>query len=417
MKAPKILFVLLLTAGMTYAGVNWYGYFESQADGAILQSESILYGYHKLRADLETNPGENVRIGVNVNAKHMWGETTFNLLDYLPEGLLTPPAQDSTSTYPGEIPYTFRDTVYLDNMFLQLYGNKFRLTLGKQQISPGTGYVWNPTDIFNVKDIMDPGYEQTGVMALGLDIYPKTGNSIFIAVRPKEDLDHTTWYARIRQTTAALDVSLNIAQYAWTETGFYEPYFFPWEQTYKRFMAGTAFSADIAGMGLHGEYAYNRLNNPAFSIQKPEGIKMPFFPEQTVRFTSGEHYIEYLLGIDYTFDNSLFVMAEYFHSDFGKEKNELVFNDFIQYISGTTRSLNRDYLFFQAMYPVTDLTTSTAFIISNLNDQSTVLNFQLSTTLGNNIETDILGSWFVGDEDTEFGAQKAAARIRLKVYF
>jgi hypothetical protein len=69
MKVLKILLILLLVSGLANAGVNWYGYFESQADGAILEKESILYGYNKLRLDFETNPGENVRIGVNANIK------------------------------------------------------------------------------------------------------------------------------------------------------------------------------------------------------------------------------------------------------------------------------------------------------------------------------------------------------------
>ena len=31
--------------------------------------------------------------------------------------------------------------------------------MGKQQISLGTGYVWNPTDVFNIKELFDPTYE------------------------------------------------------------------------------------------------------------------------------------------------------------------------------------------------------------------------------------------------------------------
>lgn len=417
MKVLKILLSLLLISGMANAGVNWFGYFESQADGAVLEGESILYGYNKFRVDMETNPGENVRIGVNVNAKQMWGQTTFNLLDYLPEHIIPPIPSESSLPDMSGFPYTFQDTMYIDNMFLQLFSRRFRLTLGKQQISPGTGYVWNPTDIFNVKDIMDPAYEQTGVTAIGLDIYPMAGNSIFLAVQPKKDIDHTTWYGRIRQTAGMLDLSLNAARYAWSESGLLSGELIPWTRTWQRFMTGVAFSAEIAGIGVHGEYAYNHLTSLDFHITSQDGLIPYILPDDVSRFTSGGDYTEFLAGIDYTFENSLYILAEYFHSDFGKKNDELVFNDFLQYLSGTTRSMNRDYLFFQAMFPVTDLITSTAFVISNLNDKSNVLNFQVSTTLGNNVETDLLGSWFMGDDDTEFGAQSAAGRLRLKVYF
>jgi len=417
MKVLKILLSLLLIAGMADAGVDWFGYFESQADGAGLEKESILFGYNKLRIDLEANPGENVRIGSNVVVQQMWGQTTFNLVNYLPEHLVPlVPMADGDPLQPLEsLPYTLQDTFYLDNMFLQLYGKKFRLTLGKQQISPGTGYVWNPTDIFNVKDIMDPAYEQAGVKAIGLDIYPMAGNSVFLAVQPKEDIEHTTLYARIRQSMAALDLSLNIAQYVWSESGFAPMGFIPWERTFKRFMTGVDFSADIAGMGIHGEYAFNKLSHLGF-FYNPR-LDILFTHELVSGYQSGKDYNEYLIGLDYTFKNSLFIMAEYFHSDFGRKKEDQTFNDFVQYLSGSTRSLGRDYLFLQAMYPLSNLITAGVFSITNIEDKSTALSFQLSTTLGDNVETDILGSVFFGEPDTEFGIQKIAGRLRIKVFF
>jgi len=319
----------MLTAGLSMAQVSWFGYFESQADGAFLDNDSIFFGYNKLRLDLEANPGDNVRIGSNAIIQQMWGQTTFNLVNYLPQHLV--PLVLTTVSDPLQplesFPYTLQDTFYVDNLFLQLYGEKFRLTLGKQQISPGTGYVWNPTDIFNVKDIMDPAYEQTGVKAIGLDIYPMAGNSVFLAVQPKKDLASTTLYARIRQSMAALDLSLNIAQYAWKETGFVPIAFIPWELTFKRFMTGAAFSADIAGIGLHGEYAYNRLSKIDFTYNRQLEIRL--ISDHVSRYQSGKQYIEYLIGVDYTFGNSFFIMAEYFHSDFGRKKEDQTFNDFI----------------------------------------------------------------------------------------
>jgi len=42
--------------------------------------------------------------------------------------------------------------------------------VGEQQISLGTGYAWNPTNIFNVKDLPDPTYEQPGHTALRADL-------------------------------------------------------------------------------------------------------------------------------------------------------------------------------------------------------------------------------------------------------
>jgi len=65
---------------------------------------------------------------------------------------------------------TFSDRTFLDNAYLKLSLKAFDLTVGKQQISLGTGYVWNPTDVFNIKDPLDPTYEQPGHNALRVDV-------------------------------------------------------------------------------------------------------------------------------------------------------------------------------------------------------------------------------------------------------
>ncbi|MCG2716555.1 MAG: hypothetical protein L6422_09830, partial [Candidatus Marinimicrobia bacterium] len=70
----------------------------------------------------------------------------------------------------SNMPYCFSDTLFIDNMFLEFHHKLFDLTLGKQQIAPGVGYAWNPTDIFNLKDLMDPTYENTGISAIKLSI-------------------------------------------------------------------------------------------------------------------------------------------------------------------------------------------------------------------------------------------------------
>ena len=66
--------------------------------------------------------------------------------------------------------FSFSDQTFLDNAYVMIRMKYADLIVGKQQISLGTGYVWNPTDIFNIKDILDPTYEQPGHNAIRLDI-------------------------------------------------------------------------------------------------------------------------------------------------------------------------------------------------------------------------------------------------------
>ena len=52
--------------------------------------------------------------------------------------------------------------VYLQEAFAGLNTKYFRLRLGRQKFSSGTGYAFNPIDLFNVKNPLDPSYEVDG---------------------------------------------------------------------------------------------------------------------------------------------------------------------------------------------------------------------------------------------------------------
>ena len=74
--------------------------------------------------------------------------------------------------------------MYLDNIYLRTSFQRFDFTIGKQPISLGTGYAWNPLDIFNRKDLIDPTYEQAGINALRMEIPVMDGGTLDIIIEP-----------------------------------------------------------------------------------------------------------------------------------------------------------------------------------------------------------------------------------------
>jgi len=173
-------------------------------------------------------------------------------------------------------------------------------------------------------------------------------------------------------------------------------------------MSGVNIVGEFFGIGFWSELGiYN--NNLKDSINF-----VSIYPSY---FYEDKYFNEFVIGLDYTFENSLYVMGEYFHTDFGVAIDQLNFTHYLNYFQSNVHGLSQNYLFTNVMYPLTDSFTIGVFNIANLDDQSVVLNPQVKYLLGNNLEIAFIGSIFYGDEDSEFGLQNYNFRLRLKAYF
>ncbi len=156
---------------------------------------------------------------------------------------------------------------------------------------------------------------------------------------------------------------------------------------------GFNLEGELFGMGIRSELAAHRLD------------------------TRDDLKYEYIIGADYTFVNSLYLLTEFYHSDLGTRAGQTNINDYLVYYSGERKSLNQNYLFALAMYPLGDLLDISAFGIVNLDDKSAVFAPQLIYRIFQNVELSILGSWFIGDNTDEYGYQEFGARFRIRAYF
>jgi hypothetical protein len=366
-----------------------FGYFENETDGARIGGTDYSFGYNKLRVDLQAFPAEQVTVGANVNIRRYHGKTMWNVFDFLPEDLWQPMFGDSATMI---IPLT--DTLYLDNVYLRARFKHFDLTAGKQQLSLGTGYAWNPTDIFNRVDLMDPTYEQTGVTSIRAEVPLGDRFGLDLIMAPEESWDLSAKVVQGKAGLGSFDFTTSYAEY----TGAY-PYWRtqvdttappPTETTYKKL--GGSVVGQIWELGLWTE----------------------------ANFEIGDHPIdfhEYLLGIDHTFNFQTYLMVEYYHNSGGAESDSLTFFDYLYSLGGQTHSLMRDYVFVMASHPISDVLSAGLMGIANLNDQSFAINPLLDWNAFENVSVSLFGSFAVGDADTEFGLQEWAWRVRVRAYF
>jgi len=364
---------------------DFFGYFETEGDAMQLNTETYAFGYNKLRLGMESRPNEHVLIGANINIQQYWGQTTWNLFDFIP----------GYSELDLQMPMNISDTLLLDNVYMTLHMPWADMTVGRQQISRGVGYAWNPTDIFNSKSLLDPSYEQTGVPGVRVDIPLMYNLSFSSFIQPEMDWDLSAKQIWFKSTLLGFDVELTAAQTQW-------PYWTALSTLppVDKRLWGASAVGEIAGIGAwieSGRYTMDGLD------------------------THGEfHHLwdEVVWGADYTFENSLYVLGEVLFNGLGEvNKRNVQLNNYFQSFEGITRSLMQNYVFVYASHPTLDYVTLSLLSISNLNDYSATVAPQVDWNIYENTTISLQSSFFFGDNDTEFGIQDWGLRLRVRSDF
>jgi len=388
--------LLILLPIFLFGQSNFFGYYEGEFDQLKFANQTYNYGYNKLRLDFEARPDDVVTIGANINIQKYFDNTMWNLLDFLPTDIWQPifqPEDFPEEMWITEFPIALSDTLFLDNVYLKAGFKHFDLTVGKQQISLGTGYAWNPTDIFNTKQLLDPTYEQTGVNAIRAEIPLKGRTNLDVILSPGKDWKESVKMLQLKTGLGRFDMQGTIGQYTWQRTQFNPTTFSIDEQNNLRTLYGGSIVGELAGAGLWIEGAFNKMENIA-------------------------DFSEIIFGTDYTFKNGLYIIMEYLRNENGvSSKENLDINNYLRYFMGETHSLMQDYLFGFLSYPLNDFIQFGLLGFRNLNDNSAALNPQISWNLFQDVDLIMMYNHFIGDDNTEFGVQDWGWRIRLRGYF
>jgi hypothetical protein len=378
---------------------EFFGYFESEGVISKMGSKTYLYGFNKLRLDIEARPNDNVLIGANINVQKYWGKTKWNVYDFIPG------YQNSGFEWNLELP----DTILLDNMYVRVNFPLADLTAGRQQISPGVGYAWNPTDIFNTKSLMDPSYEQTGVGVLRAEVPLPGSFALDAVIKPQDDWEHATKQFWLNTGLGRFDLAVTMAKFTWQRVPF-ESIDYNFGVKIDRLLRGATFVGEIFGLGVWSEYAAYTLDNGLYGYCPV--CDVPDLSEMTSAFD------EWVVGLDYTFENSLYILGEYFHNGYGSsKKSKLTLNDYFLALEGVTRSLMQDYTFFYIMHPTFDYTSLSAIIFANMNDMSGVVSPMIDWNIHEDTNISAQGGLAWGKDDSEFGLQDWSLTLNITSSF
>jgi len=385
--------VLLCSLLPAQEKVDLFGYFESQFMGADIQGEFIQLYSNKLRIDLKFTPSDKITFAANFDYITYHGKTLWNILDYLPATASEGIPEEMRAFY--VLP--FNDRKFLDNAFIKLALNFCDLTFGKQQISLGTGYAWNPTDVFNTKDLLDPTYEQPGHNAFRADV-PIGGSATLTALyAPGEDWKDSARMVQLKSRISHFDLTLIAVEKHWRfhdytkfDAAAMDFLVFP----ERRRLIGAATAGEILGVGVWAEAAFNDME-------------------------STKDFYELAVGMDYTFDFQTYVMAEYYRNTLAKtDYRDYDLNDWMRMMSFEQKALCRDQVYVLAQHPAGDFIQIGISSIVSITDGSLVLVPMFTYSFSDNVEMLAYLNFNLGEEGKANSKNMGNGGLfRIRIYF
>ncbi len=387
-----IIFVLLM--GLQMAGrlsaqeraIDLFGYFETQLSGYQVNNEFQQLSSNKLRIDLKGSMQDKIFFNANVNLLGYYGATTYDYIDYLPGDI----ASLVPDSYRDFLTWTLENEILLDNAAVKLVFDFIELTIGKQQISPGVGYAWNPTDVINIKNPLDPTYEQRGQNALRIDIPLGNRAGWLLIYGPEEDYKQSLKYTQIKISLGHFDLSIMGADLS-SKVFDYDS-FLPGNE--QRQVFGGCVVGEVFGLGVWSELTFNIMER-------------------------SDDYFEGLAGLDYTFENGLYLLTEYYRNEQGKnDEQKYTLTDWLGFFIGETKVMSRDHLFLNIRFPATDLLTVSGSVITSLNDGSVVLIPTAEYNFSDNLDMTLMGNIYIGSEGKAYSDKLGSGgMVRLRLYF
>ncbi len=329
---------LVILGPAAFADIEILGYYENDLVGMVTRTGEAFAGdLNRLRLRIDS------KILPNVNL-HLEPEYNFLLK-----------TQDlSISGVSG------LDQLVWDRAYLRIYFPQADLTLGKQRIAWGAGYLWNPTDVFNpftlsfaVDEEQEAEPEAVRIEvplgdASGIDAYVVSGNE---------------WNEARKGIRAITNIGMYDLSLSFVDLGS------------GGFQFGFDSTGELFELGVRSEIA---MISPA----------------------GAGRYIQSVWGWNYTFEDGSRVDMEYFFNGLGKkDKNDY---DWTSYLAGDINQLGKDYLYFGIGKMLDEITNMKFSLLLNADDMSYIFYPSYSRNIFENIDLGLEAMLVRGAEGSEY---------------
>lgn len=291
--------------------------------------------------------------------------------------------------------YFPKERVVMDRALIKLYSGNFDFVFGKQQIAWGTGYAYNPTDVWNIKDPLDPQGNKMGVTAINLTYFFGENSSLNMIGVPGSNFDHWRYGARIKSNLGRYEYSFSAIRDKSDDGSLLG---MP-----ERLQLGTDFAGEtIFSIGIFGEAA---LSNPRYA-----GMKVS---------DTDSLYVQLSTGIDYTFENGLYFLGEYYYNGLGERSSgDYDLESFVRITGGEMSGLAKNYISSYLSYSFLNDYTASFLTSVNLDDRSAVFIPSLEYAFHPNVLLNFNCSVFAGSsEKSEYGGLLNRFGFSIKGFF
>jgi hypothetical protein len=380
-----LLALLPLCSSARAQEVDISGYYEHtlQANYSSRTSE-LLLDASKLRLDFSSG-GDLIQFTGNVNLIVYHGAIELDVTPYLPESV----ARQLTL---AGFPVVYRlpgDRTFLDNAYLNLEKGNIRFRAGKQQLSWGPAYSFNPTDLFHRKNILDPTYEKEGVSALRLDYRWGIGGQLTLVAAPGDELGDTGYAVRLGTHISAIGYDVAATAHAVIDSTAMDPAtWIPYTQ--RRRAAGLELSGSLFGLGVWLEGNYNWVE-----IE--------------------EDFSRIAVGADYTLTSGLYLMVEALHNGRAESDTPYPVHDWLANLA-YGEPVGSLWVLAGLRKDLSDLSAGGLYLFAS-DDGSMIINPRVDISIAQNSELQVFAGITAGNEEGAFPEGQTSLFARMIVYF
>ncbi len=382
-----IITVLILLIPCMATAIDISGYYENTLMPEFSDRTSArLLDVSKLRLDFQAGGADNeLEFKGNINFIAYHSNVSIDITPYLPQAVVD---TLNSRDIPLEISFD-ANRIFLDNAYLTLRRNGFRIRAGRQQLTWGPAYSFNPTDLFHRKDMLDPSYEKEGVTALRGDYQSGIVNQVALIMVPSGSFDRSGYAIRIATYIEKIGYDVGITLHRVTDstsldTSEYEPV------KQRRRAIGLDFSGGLFGLGFWVEGNYN-----AMEIE--------------------DDFIRAVTGFDYTLTNGLYMIIEGLYDQRAEEEAPYSARDWMESIM-FGEPLSRIRLLAGVRKDITGLVTGSLYWFGGT-DGSMVLNPRIDASVAQNADLALFGMATFGKKEGQFHPGNYALTARISLFF
>jgi hypothetical protein len=319
-------------------------------------------------------------------------------------------AWDTTYEYVDE-EYT-SGTAWFDRFNVKLHFKTFDLTLGRQAITFGKAYFWNPLDVYLPFDPaqFDRDYKP-GVDAVRLDV--PLGD--FSGLTFTYVLGREVYFGQYVESEPSIDTSW----YGSSALARYYTNISGWDLALQ---GGKIYGGYQLGFGLVGEVATIQVRAEAAQFWARDSRRLPW----PYTLDLYENYFSGVIGLGRRFESSLDLEFEFLYND-GGEDNDLGIG-LLRQQAGAVMHVGRYLAGLTATYEFTPLIVGRMAVIHSFTDSSSQIQPSVTWSVGDNSELLLAATVNVGDRPTfdffrgvqmhsEFGNYPDYLFAEFKYYF